>query len=493
MNISSHLGQSLDTGSNPKEEEQYVLRLIVEDWQIIADLSFADLILWRKSDSRGYVSAAHCRPATTAALYNQDIVGDQIPKEYKPYADKAWNEVKSVKIPGQVKGRKFNAYVEVFPMVFNGKVVALLSRHTGDYLFEEPVRIEQVHVNFANALLYMNSLGYYFQLVDNVWNKRGVPRAGDGLLSIDVDGYITFASPNAVSAFRRLGYEETLDGAQLQEVVKAVMPERQIIEDNFHEAITGRRNTITELTTPKASITLRSIPLFDEYCRYGALLFCKDNTELRRREQQLESKDATIREIQHRVKNNLQMVVALLRMQARRMPVPEAQSALKQAMHRINSIALIHESLSHNLNDVVNFDKIIDANFLLAIELASPGQKIYTKSVGKFGLIPAEAATPLSLIINEIVSNAVEHGFKGAKEGKVILETKRKPLEDGRSEMTVRIIDNGRGMKDGKLKEGLGTEIVKTLVKFELQGTIDWNTNAEGGTTVEIKFELPAV
>ena len=102
------------------------------------------------------------------------------------------------------------------------------------------------------------------------------------------------------------------------------------------------------------------------------MILCRDVTELRRRELELMTKDATIREIHHRVKNNLQTVSALLRLQSRRMTTDEARQGLEQAMRRVATIATVHEALSQGLTQNVDFDELIERQFHLAAELASP-------------------------------------------------------------------------------------------------------------------------
>src|SRR5207248_11474166 len=94
--------------------------------------------------------------------------------------------------------------------------------------------------------------------------------------------------------------------------------------------------------------------------RTGALVLVRDVTELRHRERELITTDATIREIHHRVKNNLQTVAALLRLQARRMDSVQGREALNEAVRRVGSIAIVHETLSQNLDERVEFDDIAD-------------------------------------------------------------------------------------------------------------------------------------
>ena len=138
----------------------------------------------------------------------------------------------------------------------------------------------------------------------------------------------------------------------------------------------------------------------------------------------------------------------------------------------------------------------------MAAELASPGQHVTTKLLGSFGALPSQFATPLALVINEIVANAVEHGLDG-ETGTVTLEGIRGTNDEGEDTLTVVIADDGKGMGDKKIeesgpnayrpvsgKEGLGMQIVRTLVASELNGSIRWETNEPTGTRVTIKALL---
>ncbi len=126
------------------------------------------------------------------------------------------------------------------------------------------------------------------------------------------------------------------------------------------DAIDGGQPASIEVEGGGATILFRALPLRPRGETLGALLLMQDVTELRRRDRQIMSKDATIREIHHRVKNNLQTVAALLRLQARRVSVPEARAALEESMRRVQSIALVHETLSVSIDESVDFDEIVD-------------------------------------------------------------------------------------------------------------------------------------
>ena len=155
----------------------------------------------------------------------------------------------------------------------------------------------------------------------------------------------------------------------------------------------------------------------------GGVLLVRDVTDLRKRDRLLISKDATIREIHHRVKNNLQTISSLLRLQARRLENPEAKAAVSESVRRIRTIALVHESLSREPGDDVTFIEIVRPLLRLAEEsLQSPDRPVHFALVGDGGRIPARVATPLSVVLTELLQNAVDHGFpEGSGGGKVVV------------------------------------------------------------------------
>ena len=131
----------------------------------------------------------------------------------------------------------------------------------------------------------------------------------------------------------------------------------------------------------------------------------------------------------------------------------------------------------------------MDLQFRLSAEVASPSQRVRTEREGAFGELPSDFATPLALVINELVTNAVEHGLQD-REGTVWLMAHRFKNDSGDDALTVKIADDGVGLPPGNIAEGLGLQIVRTLVTSELGGTIDWSVREGGGTVVEMQMAL---
>ena len=183
------------------------------------------------------------------------------------------------------------------------------------------------------------------------------PRVGDGCVRVDaVRSRASSPVPTPSSAFRRLGLTTDLVGAHLGMVSGRIARRTGAVDASLALVAGGRLPGEVELTSQTASVTVRSLPLRHAGRTRGALVLVRDVTELRRRERALLSKDATIREIHHRVKNNLQTVAALLRLQARRLADPGAAEALAEAERRVAAIAVVHDLLAQSGAEEVPFD-----------------------------------------------------------------------------------------------------------------------------------------
>jgi two-component sensor histidine kinase len=288
-----------------------------------------------------------------------------------------------------------------------------------------------------------------------------------------------------------MSYLGDLVGQSLVEIVAPLVDTSNsgTVDESRPLVLAGRAPWRCEGEGRGTTLSLRAIPLTAGGQRISAIVLIRDVSELRRRERELLTKDATIREVHHRVKNNLQTVAALLRLQARRIPSEEGRAALQEAMRRVATIALVHETLSEGLGEAVDFDDVVERTVAMAVELAgahSSKNRVSVHRVGSFGELEAENATPLALVLTELVTNAVEHGL-AAGGGTVTIEASR----SGRRLHAV-VRDDGAGLPEGFVagKDGLGTQIVKALVGGEMRGRIDWSSPPEGGTVVTVEVTL---
>ena len=316
------------------------------------------------------------------------------------------------------------------------------------------------------------------------------------MLRLGRSGRVTYASPNGLSAYRRLGLTADLVGAELGLLTARLCATGGPRDDSLMLTASGRAHMETEVEGNGSVVQLRAIPLVVAASRSGALILLRDVTELRHRERELITKDATIREIHHRVKNNLQTVAALLRLQARRLKAAEARAALEEAVRRVGSIAIVHETLSHAPDEVVDFDDIAGRVAMMATEVSAPEARVKPRLSGRFGLLPADVATPLALVLTELLQNALQHGLTrptGAALGGSLEVTARRL----NGQLTVTVADNGVGLpEDFELDStaSLGLQIVRTLVVAELGGRLEIAPQSSGGTRVlvEVPVELPS-
>lgn len=495
------LRDALGQASLPRADADWLHRL-VSDWQMVADLSFSDLTLWVLSEARAddWVLVAHARPTTGPNFYHDDVVGLAPDAVRRSILDQVRQSGRSVEPPQADSVRE-----QYVPVVRAGRTVAVLVRHTDLHSMRQQGGLEVNYLQLAQMLLRMVGQGSFPSELAPTGIGRGTPRVGDGVLRLDAEGHIDYASPNAISALRRLGYTAQVAGTYLSEIVTSRLPTGGTVDEMMPLVLTGRAPWGTEIETSRINLTMRAVPLLDHGTRYGAMILLRDVSELRRRERELLTKDATIREIHHRVKNNLQTVSALLRLQSRRLSDQGAQAALREAGRRISTVALVHDILSHGFDETVLFDEIAVRIARATVEVASQGDaRVVAEHRGSFGRIRAEDATPLAMILAELVHNAVEHAFDtgtptqdGTPAGAVVVEAHRgegvrrdQETPEPGGMLTVTVTDNGCGLPDDHQPgTGLGMQIVQALIS-DLRGEITWEKQEPHGTVVRFVVRL---
>ena len=284
--------------------------------------------------------------------------------------------------------------VEVIPVRRAGRVIAIIARNTNLLGVRTPSRLELSYLQTAAELTQMIASGH-FPLPGQRGDHADSPRVGDGFVRLDPAGKVVYASPNGLSAYRRLGLQGDLAGLVLTDLTRELVPVRHRPDEETLSAVLGGRDgRATEVGTDEVTLIVRSIPLRPQGDRSGALLLVRDVTELRSRDRELVTKDVTIREIHHRVKNNLQTVAALLRLQARRTQAEDAKAALEEAVRRVGSIAIVHETLSHALEETVDFDDIADRLGAMVVDVSGVEVPVRVVREGSFGKLSVRGGHP---------------------------------------------------------------------------------------------------
>lgn len=499
------------------------LQRLVSEWQLLSDLSFSDLTLWvpiTRSDAdrpdavtaalspaaeQALICVSQARPTTGSSAYPDDLVGrtldtdaadpllaamrgtDQVPAGPVDDADR-WPTR-----PLDVGERLVRTLIPVrLSDTGRDPAVAVLVQDTLDRGATGPSALEVAYLDAAQSLLDMVAVGS-FPPSEQPGELHTGPRAGDGLLRLDPDGTVEYVSPNALSAYHRLGYAGDLIGMQLATLTRSLVGDpfdAAELAARITGAVSGRPGLRMEIEARGAVVLFRSLPLLIGGAPAGALVLVRDVTEVRRRDRALLSKDATIREIHHRVKNNLQTVAALLRLQARRSGEDSVRYALNESVRRVSSIALVHETLSTAPDDRVDLDHIVDRLVPMLGEVAAAERPARVQRQGSFGVLSAEVATPLVMVLAEVVQNALQHAYPETGDGKQVQVL----IERSARELVVRVRDDGAGLPQGFSLErstGLGLQIVRTLVDSELGGSISMRSREDGpGSEAEIRVPL---
>jgi two-component sensor histidine kinase len=467
------------------------LQRLALSWRLLADLSFADLLLLApiaNEDGHRFVVLAQVRPTTGQTLYVTDLVGHVVDEVERPLVTRAFRRAEETEGEANVLGGKERVRLQCIPVRYRGRVIAVVTREAPTTSGRRPGELERFYLEAFDRLARMVTEGS-FPFAREEIELEGAPRVGDGVILLDADARIRYASPNSVSSLHRMGIHAYTSGLQLEEI--------GFDEGAVDTAVRARMPVIEEIERDDASILVRVIPLLEDRKPAGALILLRDVTDLRRRDRMLMSKDATIREIHHRVKNNLQTIAALLRLQGRRLDSPEARQAIKESERRIRSIAIVHETLSREAREVVEFSDIVQPLLRVVEETVSTGDDggVRFSVEGDAGELPGEVATSLSVVLNELLQNAVDHAFPRGDGDNDTDEPVRGSvtvhLSRSREDLVVEVIDDGVGLPEDFSLDGtqnLGLSIVQALVTGELGGTIQFHD--EKGTRVEVQIPL---
>ncbi len=481
------------------------LQRLTANWGIVADFCFGDLLLFVPSAEpiQAFTVFGQVRPTTSRTLYHDDLVGRDVSVGERPLILDAF--VHSTILDGQnftVSGG-VGARVEYVPVVRRSqgtsRTIAVLTRESEVDVSRRPGRLERVYMDIFRHMTEMIANGLFpFEEVGTVGldAPTEAPRVGDGVVAVDANRNITYASPNAVSALHRLGLHGNAEGRSLSALGIGLSGAEACF--TTHEPVLTEVERINPVSNSRMIVAVHALPLLqrnvapggrESIDSAGAVVLLRDVSDIRRRDRLLMTKDATIREVHHRVKNNLQTISALLRLQGRRTTSEEARQAIEESARRIRAIALVHETLSRDVRDAVPFDEIVRPLVRMVEEsMVSPDQPIRITVEGTLGDLPAETATPLSVTLTELIQNAVEHGFPPERTprrgGHVTVR-----LASTESELSVEVRDDGVGLPPGfalgSLKS-LGLSIVRTLVTSELGGAIAFRT--DNGTVAQLRI-----
>ncbi len=492
------------------------LQRLVANWGLMADLSFTDLVLFAacvgplQADlaGRAHVVLAQVRPTTSQTIYPQDLVGSVVAGAQNNPVDRCLRSGEPMGPIEVVRADELRTSTLAVPVRRAGRVIGVLASEGLPAGGRRNGELETAYLEVFGRLAKMVSVGE-FPFPGTEDPLKELPRVGDGIIVLDERSRIRYCSPNGVSALHRLGVMVQVEGATLAQLGLA---------DSVVRASVGQvRPATAELSRGNHThVLVQAVPLLerqglDRRGVTGVLLVLRDISDLRRLDRLLVSKDTHIREIHHRVKNNLQTISSLLRIQARRLSVPEAREAIEESVRRIASIAVVHETLSREAGEDVPFPDIARPIIRMVEEsLVSPERPVRFQLRGDAPILPADVATPLALVLTELLQNTVDHAYRSSSDGLtetgigadpapgtvVVTVTGMGQMADpDRAMVTIQVLDDGVGLPEGFSLDnatGLGLSIVRTLVEHELEGSITLANRTDGqrGTLVSVTTPL---
>ena len=452
-------------------EEMGAIKTMERSLPVVADHSRADALVYCRAEPERLIIVGEAKPWSVSAVHEESMTGKRSDRFGEPVVFKAFDKQRFMQggRPGTIRGATTTQ--DVYPFLVFGRMVAAVSFETNETVRNRHRRRSPVILKAIATLQDM--------LLQNEIDLSKLSRTSerDALLVVDPEGHILYMSGTAESCYQKLGFRANL--------LRRKIDELGTNEAAFAEALRSRRACEFETREQDYTWIRKAVPIVERGEVKTVILGVTDVTEQRQKEHELRIKSAMLQEVHHRVKNNLQTIAALLRMQARRLPASDGQSALLESVNRILSVAVVHEFLSHDESSEINI-KEVSQSILREVTSGTldPEKQLKIVLNGPSLLLPAQQATSCALIINELLQNAVEHGYSNRAQGTIQIN-----LKESAEETVIEIIDDGEGLPAGFDVErdgNLGLQIVRTLVKEDLHGRLSLQNGH--GVTVRLSF-----
>ncbi|MBI4786622.1 MAG: histidine kinase N-terminal domain-containing protein [Chloroflexi bacterium] len=458
---------------------------------LLADLSRADILICvPRGDERAQV-VAQAKPHSIAPVHRAAMIGEMLTREnagalFRAMAERQYTRSqREYPHQGSSEGAPAPVVQEAYPVEApTGQIVGGVLIETNLLESERLRRRSEVFQRVLKALQQMALRG----------EPQGIGELSafgehDGVIVTDSDRIIRYMSGIAVNLYRNIGYGEPLVGKPLSyletqddEFVRQALERRACLQVELDEH--GRNWIKKAIPISRAERASLFAPAREHLI--GTFLLVHDDTEARQRARELLIKTTMIKEMHHRVKNDLQTVASLLRMQARRMQTTEAKGALGEAVNRILSIAVIHEFLSEQDTRVINIREVAQ-RIIQQMEqgVLDPERRIAMKLAGPNVFLSARQATSCALVINELLQNALEHGFDPRAAGGTISLT----FHDHGDAIGLVVHDDGHDLPPNfnlQNVDSLGLRIVRMLVTEDLKGQIE--LQSDRGVSAIVRF-----
>ena len=485
------VGSNVQSVAQSTDDEEAVLGQIGRCLPLLADLARGDVFLFKLADDPlAAVVLAEAKPCTVPSIYVEPLTGREVRQTEEPSVIRALSRGS-----GSSRGRRLlvqghPTVQDVYPVRIGAQVVGAVAVEVG---LVESERQRRKSIVYRRAIDRLRHLVLAGQL-EGAENLSRLSEH-DGPMVVSGDGRIVYISSVAEQLYRKIGYTHSLlhqDIGSLrtdESVFFKAMESGACVEQVVQEGqFTWLKRAIPLLGQGGERIWRRVMRRVEP--RDQIIVTIHDVTEENQKERELKIKSAMIKEIHHRVKNNLQTIASLLRLQARRTGSPEVGVMLQETINRILSIAVIHEFLAHQDASDIDMHEVAQRIISeVSRGIVDPEKRIrfVLDSTGLASVfLPTQQATSCALVINELLHNAVEHGFASATEGNVQVSLGRNG-----DRVIVEVCDDGEPLPTGfdpRNGGSLGLHIVQTLVQEDLKGTFALVNGEGAGVKAVVSF-----
>ncbi|MEG6511273.1 sensor histidine kinase [Desulforamulus ruminis] len=453
------------------KEDISVLYHLQRNLQHFADLAGADIFIDVLTREAGIaVVVAEAKPGTARSLYKGSVVGQQAIQCNEPAVFQTFETGEPVLNMQGTSQEGYPISQTVIPIKneLNKAIGVLIMERDNSVQVRQEKTMEflsKTTQKLTDTLLSQTEMGEVLPTIIH-----------DALFIVDVRKKIVYA--NHVAHKLLLGLTKGLNpvSIDIDQLIHQVPELEPIFSKDFDAQ---------ELNVQGDTVLVRSLPIIEGTEVRGTVYLLKDITELRKKEKQLIAKSVAIKEIHHRVKNNLQTIASLMRLQMRRVKNKEVSAAFQESINRISCIALVHDIISRDTSESIELKECLQRiGNILTQSMLSPEQKINIEVRGSAFRIPSDQATPTSIVANELLQNSLKHAFPDQMEGEILVL-----VEEAEHHIKLVIHDNGKGFPNGFNKETnahLGLQITHALVWESLGGKIKMYNDA--GAVVEIEF-----
>lgn len=459
-----------NTYTSLKEIDIFKVEQLANHLQDIANLNHAFVFIdCPSTEPDHYIVVAEARPKYDDALYQTSVLTQNVYKKFEPAVFKTIEtgipvyQHRAVSQEGKVVEQN------VTPISVNESIVGalIMEKDVSDTVLEEDK---------------LKALTEATDTLSRIVSQSNESRIGfpdmieESIFNIDYDlniRYYNLTADELVKNALEVNCKTGISFIELFPCIENMLTDGQII-------------TIEEREINGYYFRVKCIRLFEHNVVTGHLILMQDITDLKQKEKEVISKSVAIREVHHRVKNNLQTVASLLRLQMRRGLPEESKGHFQESLNRILSIASVYQViLDESHTDKVNIGKLIKkiGNMLIYNETSETCDIHISYHINQKILLPSNIAVSLALIANELISNCVKHAFNHQSEGNIEMKL---IYESYKNEMILVVQDDGKG--EQKYKESFGLNIINTIAENDLEGSFKIERNRIG-TIGQINFQ----